>query len=272
MTEEKEITIRMIVRSSVDTYAAVFADRHIAEYDDEEGVINMKIHNPFIAMLGDEVRFYSALSRSLDSSMGNMLEKMAMNIARLSYDVSTSIEGSLYLEQTEYIAAQLEAYKNTRGANHTKPSIMDYKGKMLVLQTGEVHSKRHESDYHLYDRDTDQHYLIELKIGGDLENQKSRSEKEALLEQYCILCNSLGQEKNVHLRFATAYNRYGEGKPWNQTRVKQFFANEELLISADFWNFICKDPNGYAIVLDEYAKNVHAISAALQRIKSTYLR
>lgn len=39
------------------------------------------------------------------------------------------------------------------------------------------------------------HYLIELKIGGDLDNKKARSEKEALLEQYCILANALGSEK-----------------------------------------------------------------------------
>ena len=53
------------------------------------------------------------------------------------------------------------------------------------------------------------HYLIELKIGGDLDNKKARSEKEALLEQYCILANSLGSEKNIRICFATAYNRYG---------------------------------------------------------------
>lgn len=114
-------------------------------------------------------------------------------------------------------------------------------------------------------------YLIELKIGGDLDNKKARSEKEALLEQFCILTNELGSENKVRVLFATAYNRYGEGKPWSQGRVKQFFADEELCISRDFWNLVCKSDNGYDIVIDEYTKNAHFITEALNRIKSVYL-
>jgi hypothetical protein len=116
------------------------------------------------------------------------------------------------------------------------------------------------------------HYLIELKIGGDLDNKKARSEKEALLEQYCILANTLGSEDNIKICFATAYNRYGEGNPWTQGRVKQFFAEEELLISSNFWNLVCKSGRGYEIVLDEYKQNCHLIIDALARIKSAYLK
>ncbi|GAB6046041.1 hypothetical protein JCM11957_16400 [Caminibacter profundus] len=42
--------------------------------------------------------------------------------------------------------------------------------------------KRHESDYYLFDEEENFHYLIELKIGGDLDNKKARAEKEALFE------------------------------------------------------------------------------------------
>ena len=115
------------------------------------------------------------------------------------------------------------------------------------------------------------HYLIELKIGGDLDNKKSRSEKEALLEQYCILANTLGSEDKIKIYFATAYNRYGEGRPWTQGRVLQFFAKDELLISADFWNLVCKSDKGYEIVLDEYRKSASVIVDALNDIKDTYL-
>jgi len=55
--------------------------------------------------------------------------------------------------------------------------------------------------------------------------------------------------------FATAYNRFGEGKPWKQERVRQFFSDDELLIGKDFWDFVCKSDEGYKIVLDAY-KNV----------------
>lgn len=264
---DKETCIRAIVSMAVQSYAAGFATRHIDEYDDDEGVINMKIHNVFIAALGPEIQYYSALARSLDSSLGNMLEKVAIKIAELSYHVSKHVEGNLYKGQTDFIAELLEEYKRPTGRRI--PSVDDYKD--ISLQRGDVHTKRHESDYYLHDRENDIHYLIELKIGGDLDNKKARSEKEALLEQYCILTNELGRSDNVKIVFATAYNRYGEGEPWRQGRVRQFFAEDELFISRKFWNLICKSDNGYDIVIDEYVKNAHYINEALDKIKEVYL-
>ena len=263
---------RAVVRSYVEAYATGFSDRHLSEVDDPDGTINMKINNVFIAALGADIQYYSALARSLDSSLGNMLEKMAIQIATLHFDVSQHVEGIIYQEQTDYIAELLEAYKNTKGVNHRLPKVDDYKGIMLKKSPSSFHSKRHESDYYLKDPQTGMHYLIELKIGGDLDNKKARSEKEALLEQYCILANSLGSEENIKICFATAYNRYGEGKPWKQGRVLQFFAEEELLISSNFWNLVCKSEKGYDIVIDEYKKNAHLIIEALAKIKNAYLR
>lgn len=271
MTVENEKAIRAVVAMAVKSYASGFSDRHLAEVDDEDGTINMKIHNVFIAALGAEIQYYSALARSLDSSLGNMLEAMAIEIAKLHYTVTQHVEGDIYQEQTDFIAELLEAYKNTKGANHKKPRVSDYVGISGKKTATSGHSKRHESDYYLYDKETGMHYLIELKIGGDLDNKKARSEKEALLEQYCILANSLGSEEKVKICFATAYNRYGEGNPWTQGRVLQFFAKDELLISSKFWNMVCKSDQGYEIVLDEYRKNAHYIIEALAKIKKAYL-
>lgn len=105
---DKEKAIRAIVRGDIESYARAFAGRHISEVDNEDGVINMKIHNVFVAALGPEIQYYSALARSLDSSLGNMLEKMAIRIASLNYTVSQHVEGVLYKEQTDYIAELLE--------------------------------------------------------------------------------------------------------------------------------------------------------------------
>lgn len=263
---DKERAIRSIVRSAVKSYANGFSTRHLAEVNNENGVINMKIHNVFIAALGSEIQYYSALARSLDSSLGNMLESMAISIASLNYEVSQHVEGILYKEQTDYIAELLESYK--RSTNRKTPKLTDYQG--ISNRNGAAETKRHESDYYLLDEETGMHYLIELKIGGDLDNKKARSEKEALLEQYCILTNRLGEEK-VKILFATAYNRYGEGNPWTQGRVRQFFCEEELCISRDFWNLVCKSERGYEIVIDEYKKNAHYINEALDEIKDAYL-
>lgn len=266
----KERAIRGIVHSHINIFSQGFCDRHIREKVNPDGVLNMKIHNVFIAALGHEIQYYSALCRSLDSSLGNMLEAMAIEIAKLNYIVTQHVEGILYREQTKYIAELLEKYKNTRNKDdHRIPQITDYKG--ISKRKGIQITKRHESDYYLVDEENEMHYLIELKIGGDLDNKKARGEKEALLEQYCILTNQLGCEDKVKILFATAYNRYGEGQPWTQGRVRQFFAEDELCISRNFWNLVCKSERGYEIVIDEYTKNAHLINKALEKIKNVYL-
>ena len=78
---DKERVIRVIVSNAVKSYANGFSTRHLAEVNNENGVINMKIHNVFIAALGAEIQYYSALARSLDSSLGNMLESMAISLS-----------------------------------------------------------------------------------------------------------------------------------------------------------------------------------------------
>ena len=264
---DTEKAIRQIVSSYVEAYANGFSDRHIAEKEDDNGVINMKIHNVFIAALGKEIQYYSALVRSLDSSLGDMLEAMAIKIAELFFNVSKSVEGELYSEQTNKIAYFLEAYKDSN--NDLKPSANHYKE--IASLKGSKHNKRHISDYYLFDKETNMHYLIELKIGGDLDNKKARSEKEALMEQYAILSNTLKSTDNIKCFFATAYNRFGEDKEWKQGRVLQFFSKEELLIGKDFWNFICCSKDGYNIVIDEYKKSAKFIINALNEIKDVYL-
>lgn len=262
-----EKTIRALVKSNVETYATTFSGRHIRELDNPNGTINMKIHNVFIEALGRETQYYTALVRSLDSSLGNMLERLAINIAELFYEVHRRVEGPLGTEQTQQIAELLEEYKR----NVRKPSVSDYQS-LRNKPTGEsLISKRHESDYYLKNTKTKAHYLIELKIGGDLDNKKARSEKEAILEQFTILSNTLSKNTTIKIFFATAYNRFGEGKPWDQSRVKQFFADDELLIGKDFWDFICKSNKGYDVVLDEYRKNAFLIKNALDSIKEAYL-
>jgi hypothetical protein len=263
---ENELVIRKLVKMAVESYAQGFETRHIMEYDDPDGVINMKIHNIFIAALGPEIQYYTALVRSLDSSLGNMLEKLAINIAELYYTVSKFVEGPLYPEQTAFIAKILEEYKR----HSKKPETKDY----LYLRSrinSNSENRRHDSDYYLIDKATNDHYLIELKTGGDLDNKKARSEKEAILEQYAILSNTLKEKTKITIYFATAYNRFGEDNPWKQERVRQFFAEDELLIGKDFWNFICKSDNGYQIVLSEYKKHSKVILKSLEKIKRKYL-
>lgn len=262
----KEKEIRIFVSSFVQGFAAGFSDRYVLENADPEGTNDMKIHNVFIAELGKEINFFSAVSDTLDSSLGNMLESMAIAIARLNYDVSQCVQGVLYTEQTDFIAELLEKYKRHE---LRVPETDDYAG--ISVMKGQAVQRRHESGYCLFDRESGLHYLIELKSGGDLDNKKARSEKEALLEQFCILTNGIRDESKVKILFATPYNRYGEGNPGLQDCARQYFADDELCISKDFWDLVCKSEDGYDVVIDEYRKNAHYIVSALDRIKETYL-
>ena len=60
MNTGQEEQIRGIVKNQVKGFAVGFQDRHMSEIDEPDGVINSKVHNIFIAALGDEVRFYSS--------------------------------------------------------------------------------------------------------------------------------------------------------------------------------------------------------------------
>lgn len=267
-TLEKKEAMRSLVHIAVEAYAEGFQARHKGEVENPEGTLNMKIHNVFIAALGPEIQYYTALVRSLDSSLGNMLEKLAINIAGFSYEVRKRVEGPLSVEQTRGIAELLEKYKRRE---ITPPTVEDYQFLRVKPKDNALKTKRHESDYYLIDKETHDNYLIELKIGGDLDNKKARSEKEALLEQFTILSNTLPKDTKIQLCFATAYNRYGEGKSWRQERVRQFFADDELLIGKDFWDFVCKSEDGYDIVLSAYKERAGLIKNSLDSIKKTYL-
>jgi len=149
-TLDKKEAIRSIVHASVESFAVGFQGRHEGELEDPEGTLNMKIHNVFIAVLGPEIQYYTALVRSLDSSLGNMLEKMAINIAKLSYEVRQNVEGPLSLKQTQDMAELLEKYKRRE---ITPPSAEDYQFLRVKPAKQSLVTKRHDSDYYLIDKD-----------------------------------------------------------------------------------------------------------------------
>ena len=114
--------------------------------------------------------------------------------------------------------------------------------------------------------------MIELKASGDLDNKKARAEKSALLEEFFLLKNQLRDDPTAKIKlfFGTAYNKYGEGNQWRQERVRQFFAEEELLIGREYWNFVCNDNSGFDIVFGQYKKSADKIREALTKIKGMY--
>ena len=263
----KEKAIRAIVNSSIKNFAEGFELRHSGEVNDPEGTINMKKNNCFINVLGDEFIFYSAFVRSFDSSFGKVLENIGNAIAKFSYITNSSIVSYILPEQTQHIGSLLDKYED----HQLVPDIAHYTS-YFTLPSHNTESFRtiHACDNWFFDLATKTHYLVELKAGGDLDNKKAKSEKLALLKEYFMLKNMISSEEKVVVKFATAYNKFGEGRPWHQANIERFFAKEELLIGRDYWNFVCNDEEGFDIIFDEYKNASKYIKEAIDRIRQLY--
>ena len=269
MTDEKKTAVELLVDTAVDCFSKGLVTRYTDEKDSDTSVINMKKNNCFIAELGEEFMFYSAFVRSFDSSFGNVLEALGNNIAKLSYDVKGNIKSFILPDQTQRTASILDSYSD----HISKPSISHYSSFEVIYPKNTVSYERmHVTDNYFYNSEKNEHYLIELKASGDLDNKKARAEKSSLLDEYFLLKNLLREDKDakVKIYFGTAYNKYGEGNYWKQERVRQFFADEELLIGKDYWNFICNDENGFDIVFKQYKKSAEKIRNSLSEIKRLY--
>ena len=271
MDIDKKKAIQVVVDTAIDAFSEGLVSRYTSEVDDVNGVINMKKNNCFIAELGEEFMFYSAFVRSFDSSFGNVLEKMGNSIAKLTYEVRGNIDSFILPDQTQRIASVLDNYVD----RVTTPEIEHYSLYTSIFPKDVTSYKRtHVTDNYFYSKEKNEHYLIELKASGDLDNKKARAEKSALLEEYFLLRNQLRNDKSAKVKifFGTAYNKFGEGKVWKQERVRQFFAEEELLIGKKYWNFVCNDEEGFDIVFQQYKKSAEKIKLSLNKIKGMYFK
>ena len=264
---------RKAIQEVVDTSMKSFVDgldlKYTSEVNNPDGVINSKKNNVFIAELGEEFMFYSAFVRSFDSSFGKVLENMGNAIAKLSYDVKGRIDSYLLTQQSQHIDYLLSEYET----NHTKPKVEDY-STFTCMHPKDITSftKSHETDNYFYNPLKKEHYIIELKAGGDLDNKKAKVEKNELLQEYFLLKNLIKNDENVKIYLATAYNKYGEGKEWKQGRVQQYFSQDELLIGKDYWNFVCNSEEGFNIVFEQYKKSATYVKNVLTIIKDMYFK
>lgn len=265
----KKIAIEQIIDTSIRSFVSGFEARYEAEIELPTGVINQKKNNVFIRELGEEFMFYSAFVRSFDSSFGNVLENMGKAIARLTFEVRNEINSFMLPQQYQHIDYLMSNYHNK-----VKPLVSDYDN-FHSVQPPNIESYRriHQTDNYFYNPNTHTHVIIELKAGGDLDIKKARSEKEALLTEYFMLKNLLRHtDDHIEVKFATAYNKFGEGNDWKQSQVRTFFAEDELLIGKDYWNFVCDDEQGFEIVLNQYRVSSTYIKSALERIKDLYFQ
>ncbi len=265
--KQKIEAIKIIVDSNIKSFAEGFEARYTSEVNDPNGVINAKKNNVFMAELGKEFMFYSAFVRSFDSSFGKVLENIGNSIAKLSYEVRGRIDSYLLPQQSQHIDYLLQEYDK-----HVKPMVNDYSDFTWVKPSNvESYMKNHETDNYFYNEEKKEHYIIELKAGGDLDNKKAKAEKTELLQEYFLLKNKImGTNEEISIFLGTAYNKFGEGNDWKQERVQQYFAEEELLIGYNYWNFVCNDDEGFNIVFEQYKISCQYIKDSLERIKELY--
>lgn len=271
MDNKKQKSIEALVDLAISSFSEGLISRYSSEVGDINGVINMKKNNCFVSELGEEFMFYSAFVRSFDSSLGNVLENMGNSIANLSYEVRGNIDSFILPDQTTRISNILDSYLD----HSAKPAITHYtKYESIYPPNITSFLRTHVTDNYFYSPEKDEHYLIELKASGDLDNKKARAEKSALLEEYFLLKNKVISNGNpdIKIYFGTAYNKFGEGREWKQERVRQFFANEELLIGSDYWNFVCDDSDGFEVLFQQYKISAEKIRYSLRKIKDMYFQ
>lgn len=267
MDKIKETKIRQKVNDRITKFVNKFEKRYMSEINKPTGVINSKKNNVFMNELGTEFMFYSAFCRSFDSSFGKVLEKLSNDIAEISYDVIIEDVSSYLLPEQ----LQRKSYIINEYDKHIKPQVEDY-ASLKAFKPDNIDSfkKKHVTDNHFYKPDNKTHYIIELKASAYLDVKKAASEKEALLDEYFILKNSIANDEQVRIFLAAAYNMYGEDNEWKEYSVKQYFSDDELLIGKQYWNFVCDDEHGFDIILDEYKKCAHLILDAIDRIRTAY--
>lgn len=269
MESSKIKAINWIVDSAIYAFSQWLFERNKKESVDPNWVINMKKKNCFVAELWEEFMFYSAFVRSFDSSFWIVLENIGNNIAKLSYDVKDNINSFILPEQTQRISSIIDKYL----WHECLPQVKHYSDFDCIYPSKiESFIRSHVTDNYFYDKNKNEHYLIELKAWWNLDNKKARAEKEALLEEYFLLKNLIKDDNTakIKLYFWTAYNMFWEWNQRKQWSVEQFFAQEELLIWKDYRNFACNDKEWFNIIFEQYKKSAEHIRKALIEIKKLY--
>jgi len=174
----------------------------------------------------------SRLGRSLDSSRGNLWEKILVTISK-NFNKKT--------------------YGKIEGL------ILENSGKQWIIDLG-------------FER-TDINYLLEIKLGGNLDNKKAKVEAKALKDRKeCLLNNNLATEVKTYLGVVCLGN--GETSPadWVMGRVSEGFDRSEVLVERELFDFVSNDTDVFDFIVNviQPLAMKHELSA-IESIKNKYL-
>jgi len=212
-------------------------ERHWKNYFD--GVLKRK--RPLLSpsqtnftMAGYPVDIYlmSRLGRSLDSSRGNLWEKILVTLSNFFNEKTYSKVADLKLKTTG------------------KKWIID-----LAFERGGIT------------------YLIEIKLGANLDNKKAKSEATALKDRKdCLLDNNIASEVKTYLGVVCLAN--GESSPvdWVMGRVSEGFERSEVLVERELFDFVTNNTNVFDFIVNVVQPIVMKGELdVIQTIKNKYL-
>lgn len=94
-------------------------------------------------------------------------------------------------------------------------------------------------------------YLIEIKLGGNLDNKKAKSEALALKDRKeCLLENKLADEVKTYLGVVCLGNGENSPKDWVMGRVSEAFNRTEVLVERELFDFVTNDTDVFDFIVD----------------------
>lgn len=213
-----------------------------------------KKNNFLITGLSPEIRANMVFTSSWESKCGNAAEACAREFAQKRYEKENVPQlinpyGLSYTEQQwekqtgqivlsninphdSKLAGIITSFRAAHmGENAlTQPALQELYNQTrgFVRTDGQVFFK--PVDLGFYDKK--RWNLMEIKAGGDLDTTKAPAEVDKLLMLYVLL----GQP-DTQIRFATLYNKDGEGNNWKGT-ITKYLTPELLWIGKSFWEMM----------------------------------
>jgi len=214
-------------------------------------------------LLDEEVLRCLALTSSLESKVGNSLNKFLLRLLKeedimnhfgwlslkeikkffedkginLDLDTNKGFSIGCCLEIPDIDLSNLKFQRKEKEENKKKllDDLLEEKFKMVKMEGKE--QKKFGVDLILITKDKRSIYLFEIKAGGDIDLKKAQTEVTNLIKTYLALKKLFGNELNIKFYFATLYNPRGEETSWKGS-VGKFLDKDKILIGKDFWEFI----------------------------------
>ncbi|OIP87765.1 hypothetical protein AUK05_00505 [Candidatus Shapirobacteria bacterium CG2_30_35_20] len=156
-TIDKKTIIKLIVKSSFDSFFAGFVKNNDTKFINLRNILNFKIDNVYLAFDKQELNNYIKLAQSLDTSLGKMLENIVINIAELSkIKISSNTTNRLFDKNLlknktfwNYICKSKDGHKTI--LDTYKRNYIKYLGKTKsVNNCWNIHTTQNKIKFSLY--------------------------------------------------------------------------------------------------------------------------